>query len=351
MLFKLINKVNHIAFIALLLFSAMFSGCKNNSNSENVVNKVPVRVTKIEKVQTSFPIKAIGILSSKSQIKLSFKTGGLIEAIYVDEGQTVNMGQILAKLNLSEIEAYVSQAKLGTEKAERDLRRAANLYEDSVATLEELQNAQTALDFAKSNLRIAEFNNKYSMIVAPSEGKILKKLASKNEMIAPGYPVFIYSSKDGAWVLRLALSDINLVKVSFNDSAFISFDAFPGEIFKSVVSEIAKASDPYTGTYEVELQLIGARPNLVSGLIGKAEIIPSVKKDYVVLPLHNIHDADNMIGYVYLIDGNGYEKRKLKILHISDSLVYLENGLTESDSIISDGAEFLEPDMGIEIID
>ena len=352
MLSKVLIKAKPIAFLSLLLVSAcMFKACKNNSNSKSSTNKIPVRVTKIENVKTSFPIRATGILSSKSQIKLSYKTGGLINRIYVDEGETVKKGELLAKLDLSEIEAYVSQARLGTEKAERDLQRAKNLYEDSVATLEEYQNAQTALDFANTNMRIAEFNNKYSVIEAPSDGKILKRLASENEMIAPGYPVFIFSSKEGAWVLRVAISDLNLVKLSFSDSALLSFDAFPGVEFKSVVSEIAKASDPYTGTYEVELQLIDKQASFVSGLIGKAEIIPSIKNDYVVLPLHNIHDADNTNGYVYLVDGDGYEKRKISILHISDSLVYLDKGLTESDSVISDGAEFLEPDMGIEIFD
>jgi len=151
--------------------------------------------------------------------------------------------------------------------------------------------------------------------------------------------------------LRVALADINLVRIGLNDSAIVSFDAFPGKKFKSVVSEIAKTSDPYTGTYEVELRLIDMPEDIVSGLIGKAEIIPSKTREYSILPVHAIHDADDMIGYVYLVNGKGYKKKKIEILHISDSIIYIGKGINENDSVITEGADFLEPGMGIEIID
>ncbi len=349
---KSTHQIKRLAFFGLLWISGLFfSNCKQAVNSEKIIDKIPVKITRANKIDLSFPIRTSGILSSKAEMKLSFKNGGIIEKIFVDEGQTVKKGQVLAKLDLSEIEAHLNQARLGTEKAERDLQRATNLYKDSVATLEELQNAQTALDLAKSSLRIAEFNRKYSVIEAPSNGKILKKLAERNEIIGPGYPLFLFSSKEGDWVLRVALSDVNLVKVNLNDSAFVLFDAFPGKKFKAVVSEIPEASDPYTGTYELELRLTDTHSNFVTGLIGKAEIIPSHTEEYLVLPIQNIHDAENMIAYVYLVDGNSYQKRKIEILHISDSLVYMDKGIDENDSVISEGAGFLEPDMEIEIID
>ena len=87
-----------------------------------------------------------------------------------------------------------------------------------------------------------------------------------------------------------------------------------GLIYKAVVSEVAKASDPYTGTYEVELRLIEPPANIVSGLIGKAEITPSQTNEYFVLPVHYIHEADNLTGYVYVVNGNSYQKKKIEIL-------------------------------------
>jgi len=345
--------MNKIVIAGVVFLSGIVAGsCKNASDIKNrSIDKVPVKILKIEKVNLSFPVRTIGTMASKAEMRLSFKTGGIISRITVDEGQSVQKGQLLARLNLSEVEPMVDQARLGLEKAKRDLQRAENLYNDSVATLEQLQNAQTAVDFARSQLQVAEFNRQYSQIEAPARGKILKKLAEENEMIAPGYPLFLFSSTESDWVLRTVLSDVDVVKIQTNDSARIYFDAFPGKKFKAVVSEVAKTSDPYTGTYEVELRLIERSSQFISGLIGKAEITPSVKKECIMVPISVLHDADDMEGYIYLVRDSVYEKRRVDILHISDSEVYISSDLPSNERVISEGAEYLNPGSVIEIVE
>jgi RND family efflux transporter MFP subunit len=325
--------------------------CKSGNNDKSILeNKIPVKVISIKKEFLSFPVRTSGSLASKTEMKLSFKTGGIINRIAVDEGQTVQKGQLLAQLNLSEIESAVNQARLGLEKAERDLKRAENLYADSVATLEQLQNARTAVDYARSQLRIAEFNRQYSQIVAPAKGKILKKLAEEHEMIAPGYPLFLFSSIESDWVLRVSLTDVDVVKIQVYDSAVIHFDAFPNSSFNATVSEIAKVSDPYTGTYEVELRLVSKDKNFFSGLIGKAEIIPSQKKEYEVLPYSALHDADDMGGYIYLAHDSLFEKKHIDILSLSDSMIYFKCDVYGTEKVIVDGGEYLNPGSVIEIV-
>lgn len=314
-------------------------------------NAIKVRVVQSEKVNISFPIKCSGKLTSKTEIKLSFKIGGIINQIYVDEGMSVKKNQLLAQLDLSEIEAMVDQARLGYEKAERDLRRAENLYADSVATLEQLQNAQTAVSLAKSQLRIANFNRDHSVIKAPANGKILKKLGEKNETIGAGHPLFLFSSSESDWIFRTSLADVDVVKIKYNDLATIEFDAFPGESFRAFVTEIAKAADPYTGTYEIELRMKSINTRFVSGLIGRASIIPALKNEYQALPLKVLHDAEGMIGYVYLVSDSSYEKRQINVVKITDSLIYFNGMLDTSNLIIAEGAEYLTPGSKLEIVE
>lgn len=339
--------------IGMLVLAGIISkSCKNNNNGDDQrIEKVHVRTIRLDKVTVSFPVRTSGILASKNEMKLSFKTGGIIRQIVADEGQVVQKGQLLARLDLSEIESMVNQVKLGLDKAQRDLQRTENLFRDSVATLEQLQNAQTAVEFARSQLQITEFNRQYSQIVAPAKGKILKKLAETNEMIAPGYPLFFFGSDESDWILRASLSDVDAVQVAINDSADLFFDAFPGKVYRAIVSEIAKTSDPYTGTYEIELRLIDKNPRFISGLIGKAEIVTSAKNEYMVLPLGVIHEADDMEGFIYLVRDSIYEKRRVKILNISDSIAYIEGNITMNELVIAEGAEFLNAGSIIEIVE
>lgn len=335
------------AGFCLFTISCQNSEQENNSND----NSIKIKTVQTKIINTSFPIKCSGKITSKTEIKLSFKTGGIINGILVDEGMSVKKDQVLAQLDLSEIEAIVNQARLGYEKAERDLHRAKNLYADSVVTLEQLQNAQTAVSLAKSQLRVAEFNKDHSVIKAPANGKILKKLGEKNETIGAGYPLFLFSSSESDWVFRTSLADVDIVKIKFNDPASIEFDAFPGEIFSAKVSEIAEAADPYTGTYEVELRLQSTNPRFISGLIGKASIIPALKKEYRALPVKVLHDAEGMIGFVYLVSDSSYEKRQVEIVKITDSLIYFNGAIDTTDQIIAEGAEYLTPETTLEIVE
>jgi RND family efflux transporter MFP subunit len=336
----------------LTVLSLFVLSCHQNDPVKNRdENTVKVKTARVENVSTSFPIICSGKITSKTEVKLSFKTGGIINKILIDEGMSVKKNQLLAQLDLSEIEAIVNQARLGYEKTKRDLHRAENLYADSVVTLEQLQNAQTAVSLAKSQLRVAEFNRDHSVIKAPANGKILKKLGEKNETIGAGHPLFLFSSSESDWVFRTSLADVDIVKIKFNDLASIKFDAFPGEIFSAKVAEIAKASDPYTGTYEVELRLNSTNPRFISGLIGKASIIPVLKKEYQALPIKVLHDAEGMSGFVYLVSDSSYVKRQLDIVKITDSLIYFSGTIDTSAQIIAEGAEYLIPGTILEIVE
>ena len=140
---------------------------KRSEEQENKAVVTPVKTELSKRELIRRPVSTSGILAPVSQIKLSFKTGGIIEKIYVDEGSQVRKGQLLAQLDMREIEAQFNQAKSAYEKAQRDFKRAEKLYEDSVATKEQFQNAQTGLDMAKAGYEVAAFNYKYSSINAP----------------------------------------------------------------------------------------------------------------------------------------------------------------------------------------
>jgi multidrug efflux system membrane fusion protein len=119
-----------ISGTAALLFSACAKKAPVTTIQEQAIC---VKTETLFETNASVPIQAAGILSSKHILKLSFKTGGIISKIYVEEGAEVKKGQVIAELDMTEISAQVSQANLAFEKAKRDLERVKNLYNDTVA--------------------------------------------------------------------------------------------------------------------------------------------------------------------------------------------------------------------------
>ncbi len=259
--------------LGISAFAIALTGCGESNADSSEIETVAVRTAKVENAMLAPPVRVTGILSGKAESKLSFKIGGIVDRIHVREGQGVRQGQLLATLKLSEINAQVNQAQNAFDKAARDLERVQNLYKDKVTTLEQLQDATTGFEMAKSTLEIAKFNWRYANIYAPASGKILKRFAEESELISPGMPVLTMSSAQAGWVLKVGLADRDVVRVALGDTAQLAFDAFPGQLFPAMVTEISGTAAPMTGTFEVELA-VAAPPGamFMSGIMGRAEI-------------------------------------------------------------------------------
>jgi multidrug efflux system membrane fusion protein len=330
-----------LIFFTILVFSV---SCRNEAVRSKTYDAVRVKIVAVVPGTFSIPIHSSGLLVSSEEMKLSFKTGGIVAKIPVREGDKVKKGAAIAALNLAEIDAQVNLARNGYEKASRDYIRVRNLFADSVATLEQKQNALTALNISKSNLDIALFNRSHSKIVAPDNGVILKLFAKENELISAGYPVILFGT--GAygknWKVKAGLSDRDIVKINSGDSATISFDAYPDIIFPAVVDQVGEMSNPMTGTYEIELKMLKTDLRLASGFIAAAEIYPSKKEIYSSVPVGAIIEADKTEGYLFLLtDSMTVIKQKIGIVTIIGdhaAVTGIPGGKIE---VVSEGAAYL----------
>jgi RND family efflux transporter MFP subunit len=343
------------AAMLLLLAGGMLlalAGCSASEANSNSVEPVAVRTAKVEKANIAQPIRATGILSGKAESKLSFKIGGIIDRIAVGEGQSVRRGQLLATLKLAEINAQVHQAQNAFDKAERDLQRVKNLYRDSVATLEQFQDATTAYEVAKSALEIAKFNWQYASIYAPAAGKILKRFAEANELVGPGTPVLLMRNTQDGWVLKAGLADRDVVRITIGDTARLTFDAFPNQAFSATVLEISGTASAITGTYEVELRVRPAEGvTFLSGMIAKAEISPSKKTRVALVPIESLVEADGSRGSVYTISpSHAAKKVGVYVAFIYGNRAAIADGLEGVDEVITDGAAYLNDGDAIKIV-
>ena len=147
------------------------------------------------------------------------------------------------------------------------------------------QDAETAFEVARSSLEIAEFNLRYATIKAPANGKIMKRFAEANELIAGGQPVFLFASKGKEWIVRAGLAEQDIVNLQAGDSAAVTFGTYPGESFRAYVTELAEGIDPRSGTFEVELTLAEAPARLISGFTANLTIYPSRTQEFALLPV------------------------------------------------------------------
>ncbi len=339
---------------SITLFAAVLAlaGCGNGQDSESGTGAAPVRVATVETAPATETLRAVGVVAPADEVRLSFKTGGVVRSIEVQQGERVRAGQLLATLLDDEVAAAVSQARAVADKAARDLDRGKALLADEVATREQVEDLTTANAVAQAQLRAALFNARHSRIEAPADGVVLRKLAEPDESVAAGQPVLVVGNTGGGWIVRAALSDRDVVRVQEGDTADVALDAFPGRLFTAKVTEIAAAADPQTGTYEMKLAVDPAGARFVQGLVAKVVIADDDAESVAVVPITSLLEADGSEATVFVVAEGGVARRvAVRTGRLLGERVEVLAGVSPGDRVVTEGAAWLEDNDAIRILD
>jgi len=339
--------------LILLMATSLIWGCNAGSDQDAIV-ETPVRAAQATAGPAVAPIEANGLIGARDEMRLSFKTGGIVRRIVVQEGEVVRKGELLAELELTEVQAQAEQALQMAQKAERDLERGERLYADQIISLEALQNLQTQAAVAGAGRDAARFNLGYSRITAPRDGVVLRKLVEERELVPPGQPVVILGSAERGYVLRFALSDRDIVRIKTGDVARARVDAYPGIELKGVVNEVSSAADLRTGLFPAQIRLEStADLRLASGLVANVTIDPSrsgsVRFTYV--PVSAIVEGEGRTASVFVIDGTTARKRLVRVGFIKDEYVALAEGLKPGERVVTEGSLYLVDGERIRVVD
>jgi RND family efflux transporter MFP subunit len=348
------NIGNHLA---LLIASTMIISCGEKKPTENghtfSSEIIAVKTAPVASSNNPAEITATGLITTANQAHYAFKIGGVIDKIYVSEGQFFKKGQLLASLKLTEIDAQLAQASLAFEKSKRDYIRASNLYQDSVATLEQLQNAKTGVDIAGKGVDAVAFNKKFAYIYAEADGFVTRKLANETEIVAPGSPVLaINETRDNKdWTLQLGLTDKEWVRINIGKSALVSIDAFPGKLFNAIVFRKSQTADPLSGSFLVELKLDLQGNHPAIGMFAKASFRTEAQTKISAIPYDALIEADGINAFVFVPEGKTKVKRIPVIIENFDNKqAYIKSGLENISEVIVSNSAFLNEKSTINII-
>lgn len=340
------------AAATLALAALGLAACSNGSTETTEAEPTPVRVAAVSRGPASPAILASGLVASRDEMRLSFKTGGIVRRITVLEGQDVKRGQVLAEIELGEIGASVEQARQGADKAQRDLARGESLYADQVISLEQLQDLRTQASVAAAQLSAARFNLGYSVITAPRDGVVLRRFVEERELVPAGQPVVALGARDGGYVVKAALADREIVQVAAGDTVEVRLDAFPDRTLPGTVVEVSRAADERSRLFPIEVRIDSTPLPLASGLVAKLAIQPARTRTETLLyaPLAAVVEGDGDRASVFVVDGGKAQRRPVRIAFITNGSAALAECLADGAQVVTDGALYLEDGEAVRVL-
>ena len=312
---------------------------------------IVVRTAPVEYTTAAIPVRVSGVLARRTEAELSFKIGGIVESVAVRSGDIVKAGQVLARLRPDEIEAQVAQARSAVEKARRDLGRVEKLQAGAVATLENLQDARTGLEQAEAQLRIADFNREHAVILAPAAGRILRRNAEPNELVAPGRAVLAFAAEADGWIVRVGLAERDVARVRVGDRADVLGGGGAAALSGRVI-QISDATDAATRTTEVEIAVEGAPLLARSGFVAVVTLFPAAVGERPVVPVATLIEGDAGRASVFLVE-DGQKAARRVVVEIETLLgaqAYLRTALPRGARLIVAGGEYLRDGAAVTVV-
>ncbi len=343
---KWLNSGTQTLMLALIVLSlTACSPAPDESSGEAPRRRVAVEPVTISERSEQFTVS--GRVEHTHEALLSFKGGGLVADMYVDEGDRFAEGDLLAALDTTEIAAAYTDAKQQLEKAQRDVRRFEQLYNEEAISLQNLQDARTGLERAQAGERRARFVLDNALIHAPFDGFVAYRNANVGELIGEGTPVLRVVEDGSQRLIRVGVPSRLLPWLGVGDEASVDVENI-GETLSATITRIGAVAERGTGNFIVELEL-ETHQLLREGLVATVTL-SGPPREVIVLPGGALSGGDEDRGLFYIVRNDTALQRELHIYRMTGDSIFAEAGLPEGTPVIVRGSGFLSDGEAVDAI-
>jgi RND family efflux transporter MFP subunit len=301
------------------------------------------------------------------QASIYSRVSGNIEKIYVDIGDYVQKGKVLANIdqtiyvqNTRQTESVYKQSLATLANNKITYERNQQLYERGLLAKSDLDNSKTAVDVAQAQTDAAQANYKnaqtqltYCRITAPFSGYVIKRLLDPGTYITANAPtsnstIFVLAEIDKLKVL-VNILEKDLPQLANIKEAQVTTDAYPEEIFPANVRAMSESFDLSTRTMPTEVDIQNRNQLLKPGMFAKIDLILEEKDSALVLPVETLLQ-DDQGKYVYTLNKDTVvNKRYVQIGIEENNKDEIVSGISDQDKIVTVGQQLIKDGMKVRI--
>lgn len=335
-----------------LVFFSCQSEKKKEVKEESTSGLTPVKVIKVKKDRISEKLFYTGVIQPWEKINITPEIGGKIAKIYVEEGEKVKKGQLLAeletrslRLQMEQAKASLAVAKANFKDAQRNLERMERLVKEKAVSTQQYEKVKLAYDSAGANLeqakaafRLAQYNLEVSQMKAPFNGVVASLNAEEGDVINPMMGGF--SPQSGVLTLmdfsrikiNVDTSYQNVIRIHKGQSALLKVEGLEEEV-RGEVSMVGMTANPESKKFKVEIEAHNPDLELRPNTFGEVIIEISTRPQALVIPQKAILENK----YVFLAEDNRAKREEVVLGLQNSEMVEVVKGLQEGDLVIVEG--------------
>lgn len=295
-----------------LIIGAVFYGCQSKQqNTEKPANtSIPVKVQEVKLTTTETNLRYSGTIEPSQTIPLNFQVSGIVEKVFVDAGDEVKKGQLLASVEKVNPKSIYDMNLAKYNQAKDAYDRLKTVYEKGSLPEIKWVEMETNLEQAKSSLEVSKNNLENCDMLAPEAGVIGKR------SIEPGMSAIGLSSapielvKIRTIFVKISVPENEIGKIRKGDKASFLVSALNSKTFEGAITNISPVADAISRTYEAKISVPNPNLELKPGMVCDVMLNTKSSKEVIVIPYQSVsRDMDGKT-YVYLVDKSTKRTKK-----------------------------------------
>ena len=337
--------------LTALMATFVLLGCQDQEsmaiaeNTSPEVPAIPVAVEIVEPVTLRDVILLPGETEASEDVKVAANTAGPVDWIGPREGQKVNKGDLLIKIDVSALKASLDHAEAAYKLAGDLYQRRLRLYDNKIIAREELDQSETQRTLALTDLEQIKVRYNYGFPKSPITGIVNHLYLDVGEYADIGKPIADIVNIDTIKInVRVPELDVRFVKKGQQTS--VKIDAFPDRTLIGTVDFVSFKADPATKTFLVRSIIDNPDHDIRPGMIGRVAFVRRVISDAVAAPLFTLVDKGGE--RIVFVEKDGVaESRTISIGVIEGDRVQITSGLNAGDHLIVKGQTEVEDGMKV----
>ena len=339
------------------------AGCGEEPAPEAEVVR-PIKILEIGGAGDTGHREYPGTISASQSAELAFEVQGKLSAFPVEEGQGVEAGTVLARLDPRDYEARLDKAQANVNNARTEYERARKLFEEGVMAEAEKDRRQRAFEVTEAELREMEKALEDTVLRAPFAGVVARKLVQDFENVQAKQPVLLLEDAGGLEI-KIDVPERDVVlgggEGQANDEITrrlqpkVIVTSLPDRAFDARVKEFSTAADPATRTFQATLAFeTPSDVRVLSGMTAKALIrLPSRDGSGdgagLSVPARAVLANEAGESFVWVVDPEGMtvSRRAVAVGALSGDRVAVTSGLGAGDWLAVSGVHHLREGMQV----
>ena len=293
-------------------------------------------------------------VQTKENIVLNAEFGGVLQQVYVTEGQKVSKGQTLAKIEDGGLGSQLAQMETQVALAKTTFERQQNLWNQKIGS--EIQFLQAKTNYEAQLNAVAQMRSQIAktVIKAPFSGTIDNVITEKGSVVGPGTPIMRIVNLSNMY-LEAEVPEKNIGTVKKGTDVIVDFPIL-GETITTKVSQASNYINPENRSFDIQIAIPSKNGQIKPNLSSKIQIKDYSNPKTIIVPLSILSENADGEQYLYIAenvtkDGMATAKKVIVKTGLSQgNYVEITNGIKDGDLVISEGARSVKEGQKVSII-